>query len=198
MFTGTCCTEDGVVKYQCISCGKSNGNGDRTDYHSSTSWGNYVKEITESSLLNNHYVHGGYCYRCHKVEYVDIALHGDLVLTEDIFIYADNINIDLNGYTLDLNGYNFIVYAFGGSDIEIYDSAMEGDYNVVNSSNQDSYLVLFTDHNFSGYAEILLGSSIAMAENVKYYLDDAANLKTIEQLFYEETRTSLDGFHTVS
>lgn len=203
VFEGTCCTEDGIRVYACRSCKhKPEGNGEKLNYHNHTSWSSgWHKDVTQSSQLNNHYVYGERCYDCGKVRNLEITLEEDLTLTDNLFIYGEYVNIDLNGYTLDLNGYNLIVYGFAGSDVQIYDSYGDrGEPNVINSNQEgNGVLLLFADSRlaYDGDAEVTIGYGAYVDESVTYCTWDDDNLKTIETSFYEIFQKNLAGFHTV-
>ena len=201
VFSGVHCLEDGEYFEECASCGEIDEmDSEKRTHRSSTSW---VYEINLIGLDEEYdeivHMRGERCDYCYKIFNCKIELKSDWTLTENVYIYAEDIVFDFNGHTVDLNGYELVIYGFAGSDVRLYDSIREGipeeelEANVIDTAG-DGWLVVFSDYGYlnGGDNEILLGAGMSTASNVNYFLTDCENYLTIEDAIYEEYGAQLD------
>ncbi|MBR1983768.1 MAG: hypothetical protein IKA12_03675 [Clostridia bacterium] len=191
------CTEEGVKSTTvCLICDKQLGSW--TDHYHS---GGYTAEadldtyydfdieetkgFTSTSLNASGRYHGWYCVHCEKFEDLKIWLTDDWVLDRDVYLYAENIEIDLAGYSIDLNGYNLIVYGINGSEVIVTDSTNTFEsaiYDTVGTGN----MVLFSYH---GYIDL----TFVNVECV-YLLADTDSRETIKDTFFGLYGKELNGY----
>ena len=201
VFSGVHCLEDGEYFEECASCGEIDEmDSEKRTHRSSTSW---VYEINLIGLDEEYdeivHMRGERCDYCYKIFNCKIELKSDWTLTENVYIYAEDIVFDFNGHTVDLNGYELVIYGFAGSDVRLYDSSREGipeeelEANVIDTAG-DGWLVVFSDNGYlnGGDNEILLGAGMSTASNVNYCVTDCENYLTIEDAIYEEYGAQLD------
>lgn len=103
---GENCLEDGV-KYTCAVCGYS-GN-DRVDYRhpgDKSDWG------TDTTSIEGMRIEYSKHSCCNSYYTVTIDLTADVMLSQNVYILADLIRLNLNGYNLDLNGYDFVLATY--------------------------------------------------------------------------------------
>lgn len=106
-FVTTClgenCVEDGTVSV-CQVCGMTEGD----TYYKHDGWWSTQTEV------NGMYVHYGVYNCCKSLAFAEITLDKDVTLTQNIYICAETITLNLNGHNLDLNGFDFVLYSYNG------------------------------------------------------------------------------------
>lgn len=172
---GENCVEDGCVKV-CKVCGSQEG---ELSYRHEDYW-----------IIHNAEDIGGMrfdygCYSCcNSLSYVYITLHENVTLTQNIYICAERIQLNLNGYTLDLNGYDLVLYAYSDNwesgriafiDDGKYDETTGENTlgKIVNGNSNKGMLVLATNK-----GNIDLGN---VNVEVKSFLSDTDTRSTIAQ-----------------
>lgn len=175
---GENCNEDGWYSYSyCVVCGDRSGNNFEPQYYheytysgSSVSANNWQLKGTlfegDVSGLSAVVDYGAFCADCGTLIDVQITLTGNWTLTEDVYIKAEYITLDLNGCVIDLNGHNLIIYSYqtssygdgrvtltdseydtsvsGGAAGYIFDSTGEEGEDGIPESG-DGMLVIFTN-----------------------------------------------------
>lgn len=99
---GENCSEDGVSRY-CSVCGEVS---ETFNYH------NGGTEPFENEILPGMVIYGDVYWCCGSGRNVTLNLLQDVVLTKDLYIAAEKLTLNLNGYTLDLNGYDLVLYGY--------------------------------------------------------------------------------------
>ena len=128
------CVEDGYY-YQCVVCGY--GEGEPTYQHQ-----DYKYHSTNENLFDGMSIEYTTYSCCDTLKDVYITLQNNVVLTHDVYIAAESIDIDFNGYSIDLNGYNLILYGYKTSDnstsVGMYSSASETKSQIFNSKKTEN------------------------------------------------------------
>lgn len=198
---GVCCTEsDAYFVNKCTVCSKTDGDNEYVNYHSWHSYGCSFKHISESELDNVFDIQKGwYCGYCNKAQHVSLVLTNDWTLTEDVYIYAEGLEINLNENTIDLNGYNLIIYSLNGAGAVIYNG------EITDSAIEDAgYLVMFTDSSEWGRYDDKYGEkqTLGFGENFviecDFFISECDNRNTIAQSFYNQYEVQLEGLHDLT
>ena len=194
-FSGVSCTEDGVKAGACRVCKKSDETRNGHSYSWFTDSYQYMTQdqfaISGLPLM----VTGHVCGECYKMIDVSIVLQGNCVLTDNVFIYAEDITINLNGFTLDLNGYNFIVYGMAGSNVEIFDSnGLLEEPNVIDSSEEKTGWLVWFNKGSLGNGIVTAGYGLKISEDAHYFMSDTDTVDTIEESFYKNN-VELNGIY---
>ena len=188
------CTEDGrLTVEQCKVCGKTEEPSMQLEYSHSYRYvgaeGTNVAEIAKDCSVNGltgmsaNYSYRERCEYCGDLSGLTLILTDDWTLTQDEYIRATDLTIDLNGYTIDLNGYSLLVYGYRDqyemrgsvtfTDSAYDTSAEEGGAQsgaIVNSGASGVFAV------FVNGGDILMGTVSVTAEA---YMSDGDNLYTI-------------------
>ena len=168
------CNEDGwFYGGYCLVCGEAYSDGVDIGYeHNYTHFGGTVS-ATDEKIENKLSVSGldgmqanvlyEYdCDLCGTLRDVVITLLADWTLTQDVYIRAENVTLDLNGFTVDLSGNNLIIYGYQGgegygrvtvtdntfdtSGIENYDPENFKDYrSKITDSKGTGYFIAFVN-----------------------------------------------------
>ncbi len=188
-----CCTEESYTQTEVCDICDEVTYSDTYYYHRSTTYTDgYLNEYIEgdfcaTTLNANGYFHGWRCYHCDKYRELHIELYDNWTLTNNVYIYAEDVFFDLNGYSIDLNGYNLIIYSIAGSNIVLTNENYESE-GVINDSVGTGYLVLFTN---SEKANI---DVTFVTLNCEQFFSDVDSRSTIADSFYETTGQFLNGF----
>ena len=98
-----------------------------------------------------------YCYDCNTQIDAEIVLKADWTLTNDVYLRAEGIAIDLNGYSIDLNGYSLVVYSYVGQRIVITDNSFD-------TSNASAYTSRITNSGSTGVLAVASSDYYGTAE----------------------------------
>ena len=99
---GENCAEDGISRC-CSVCGEVS---ETYNYH------NGGTMPFEDEILPGMVICGDVYWCCGSGRNVTINLLTDVVLTKNLYIAAERLTLNLNGYTLDLNGYDLVLYGY--------------------------------------------------------------------------------------
>ena len=151
---GENCIEDGKG---CIYCNKVDSNVHNFDEY----WGNpsHGSGLTNSDIssLKASISALRYCYDCNTQIDAEIVLKADWTLTNDVYLRAEGIAIDLNGYSIDLNGYSLVVYSYVGQRIVITDNSFD-------TSNASAYTSRITNSGSTGVLAVASSDYYGTAE----------------------------------
>jgi hypothetical protein len=118
-------------------------------------------------------------------------LQGDWTLTSDVYLKADGITFNFNGYTVDLNGHKLILYGYSGSTVVITDNAFDTSEKELNdqalkdpSEGQTGMLILGTND-----GSVTVG---CIALNVTFYISDHDTRDTLVSSAEESIATDTD------
>jgi hypothetical protein len=186
---GEDCDEDGVTVV-CGKCREAVYSDEEKLYDHDYTWdggygslADYASYLTKGksgsvSGLSATVEHGGICNTCHTMLDVTITLTANWTLTSDVYLKAEYITINFNGYTIDLNGHTLTVYGYDGSDVTFTDSTYntaegtENHYSVVdNSTDKTGIFIVGTNG-----GDIDVGT---IAINAKYDFTDHADRQTL-------------------
>lgn len=174
------CVEDGYYR-QCVVCGLMEG--EVAHYHQDGSSSFHSKE-----LFNGMDIGYTYYYCCNALKSVDITLHNNVVLTHDLYIAADSIDFDFNGYSIDLNGYNLVLYGYKTSDasttIAMYSSVSESNSKIFNSKKAE---------NPNATVAVCVNGGAIVNEGIDFvdcltYLSDTVSRKTLASSIAQELK----------
>lgn len=197
--TGCCSEESYTLIEVCEICDEVTYS-DTYSYHRSTTYtyGDLNDEYIEgdfcaTTLNANGYFYGWRCDNCDKYRELHIELYDDWTLTNNVYIYAEDVYFNLNGYSIDLNGYNLIIYSIAGRNIVLTNENSESE-GVIDDSVGTGYLVLFSDSNFNyGKSDITVSYVII---NCEQFMSDVDSRSTIADSFYEATGNYLSGYYS--
>lgn len=190
-----CCSEDGYdVKLICDVCHKIVDEYKNYSHCNDFHWfkdepiANVKKYVTEDALNFDGIASGEYCCRCEKGYGIVITLNSNWTLTENVYLYAEDITLDLNGYDIDLNGYNLIIYGIDGSYVTITNSQADGTTPTEEYANiTNGTLIIF--NNFANkypysYEESIIVSFVAV-DVFDYFFSENDTRETIQDSFGE-------------
>lgn len=141
---GENCREDNK---SCAYCGVDLGHEHKMDFDG---W-DYDRHWTSNPLATGSIsgleasVNYDVCYDCHGIIGVTVVLKGNWTLTGDVYIKAEDITFDLNGYTIDLNGHNLVIYSYAGERVVMTDRAYDTASGSSAGSITNGVFVLATD-----------------------------------------------------
>ena len=213
---GENCREDGRYSVSsCDVCGKTNdSNFDVQYYHSYVYSSDFDFATSALYLTGSEYGLAGlteelatiksesFCGDCETLMDVVLTLNGDWTLTNNVYIRAEGIVIDLNGHNIDLNGYRLTVYSYDGRYLTITDNAFDTSSVEGFDPEAPEYAASVTDGKGtglltafnSGEEEIIIGT---VNIGCDIFLSDCDNRYTISDTLsamdYQAPETAVSG-----
>lgn len=207
---GDNCKEDGYYYASgCRYCGDGADEINVMYSHKNTySGGSYYTDYLTSddiSSLNAQINSKSYCPHCRTLIGVTIVLYDDWTLTNDVYLKAEGITIDLNGHSIDLNGYNLAIYSYAGRLLTLtdntFDTSQKEDYtSKIDNSKALGILIVVSNGAVSDVRDNIIVGTIAIECEIlasdsddRYSLFDSLKEKEYELPFLKEERPYIPG-----